>query len=101
MPILANGLKGDTQIENLDLWDLSRNNHVTFLVPDNWVEFLVESYNPESDYELLSKLIELPVKYLSTDKKAAYIKISPDILIGCEKNVKNTAKQQLFALWKH
>ncbi len=82
IPLLINGAKDNPQFESLDLLDLP--NNVTLLVPKNWEEILVESSGIVSDYELFSMLIELPVEFITADKKATYIKLNPDILEVCE-----------------
>lgn len=99
IPLVVSGSKENPQFESLDLLGLP--NNVTLLVPENWDELLVASSGIVSDYELFSMLIELPVECIIPEKKAVYIKINPDILEDCNEEVKDTAKQQLYALWKY
>ena len=40
MPIIANGVNGNNEFDNLSLLDLPRG--VTLYVPEKWIEFLSE-----------------------------------------------------------
>lgn len=98
MPILANGSRECATLHNLSL--LSLPNYVTLIVPENWCQFLSECNGIASDYELFSMLLELPVQEVQNHKKAEYIKLNPDILSECDSADKETARQQLFAMWQ-
>lgn len=96
MPILAQRSHYINEYECLSLLALPVN--VIILVPENWDTFLSECEDIASNYELFSLLLELPVTEVESVKKANYIRINPDILNGCDQDVRDVAKQQLFAL---
>lgn len=96
IPILAQRSHYNMEFECLSLLALPGN--VIILVPEHWDTFLSECEDIASDYELFSLLLELPVKEVETVKKANYIRIDPDILNGCDEEVRDVAKQQMFAL---
>ncbi|MDE7470109.1 MAG: hypothetical protein K2M57_01525 [Paramuribaculum sp.] len=98
MPVVAEATRYDRRLASLDLPALSRQNNVSFLVPENWVYVLAGNSDIASDYELFSLLLELPVVPVSSARIAAHLRLDPDILDGCPDEVKNVAELQLFAM---
>lgn len=99
LPIIANGCNGNNEFERLSLFDLPTG--VTIYVPENWCEFLTQCPGIARDYELFSWLLELPVQEVIHVKKANYIKLNPDVLADCNDMERDTAKQQLYAVYLH
>lgn len=97
MPIIANGVNGNNEFDNLSLLDLPRG--VTLYVPEKWIEFLSECPEITQNYELFSQLLELSVQEITPVKKANYIKLNPDILANCTASDRDIAKQQLYAIF--
>ena len=95
MPIIKNGGYGHVEFENLSLFDLPAS--ATIYVPEGWIEFLYEC--PGIDYELFSWLISLPVQEVRHNRKAEYLKLNPDILAASDACDRETAKQQLYAIF--
>lgn len=80
------------------LYEMSRRVYITILVPDGWENILAGSDGIASSYELFSMMLRMNVTEIIPAKKSRFIRIDPDIITGLDKETREVAKSQLFAL---